>query len=111
MLLDNPNSPIILTKDNFDEAVEKYPLLVVDCWAEWCAPCKIVNPIVSRLASKYNGKVAFGKLNVDENQEVASRFGIMSIPTFLVFKNGEKVDSIIGALPEKVLENKIAGYK
>lgn len=110
-LIDSPDYPIVLNEDSFDRAVSKYSFLVIDCWAEWCGPCRMVHPVIESLAKKYEGKIAFGKLNVDENREIASRFGIMSIPTLLVFKNGGNVDSIIGAMPEKVLEGKINAYR
>jgi thioredoxin 1 len=110
-LMDNPDYPVILGNDSFDQAVNKYPLLVVDCWAEWCAPCYMVAPVVEKLASKYKGEIVFGKLNVDETREIAARFGIRSIPTLLIFKNGENVDGIVGALPEEILEEKIVAYK
>jgi len=110
MLVDNPDYPLILTTANFDEAVKKYPFLVIDCWAEWCSPCLMVHPIIENLAKKYKGTIAFTKLNIDQNKEIADRFGIMSIPTLLIFKKGEKVDSIIGAMPQNVLEEKIRNY-
>ncbi|MCD6335283.1 MAG: thioredoxin [Candidatus Latescibacteria bacterium] len=106
-LTDNPDVPIVLNEGNFDRAVDRYPFLVVDCWAEWCMPCRMVSPTVERLAKKHAGEITFGKLDVDGNQEIASRYGIMSIPTLLVFKNGEKVDAIVGALPENALEQKL----
>jgi len=110
-LIDSPNHPIVLNENSFDKAVSKYPFLVIDCWAEWCMPCQMVHPVIESLAEKHKGKIAFGKLNIDENREIASRFRIMSIPTLLVFKDGKKVDAIIGAMPEKVLEEKLNVYK
>jgi len=110
MLVENPDHPVILATSNFDDAIKKYPFLVIDCWAEWCTPCLMVHPIIENLAKKYKGTVAFAKLNIDQSKEIAERFGIMSIPTLLVFKKGEKVDSIIGAMPENVLEEKIRNY-
>ena len=110
MLLDNPDFPLTLTTSNFDEAVKKYPVIIVDCWAEWCAPCHMVHPIIENLSKKYKGKIAFAKLNIDENREIAERFSIMSIPNLLVFKSGQKLDSIIGAMPQEVLEEKIKIY-
>lgn len=107
MLIDSPDYPVILTTSNFDEATKKYPFLVIDCWAEWCAPCLMVHPVIENLAEKHKGKIAFAKLNIDENKEIAQRFGIMSIPTLLVFKNGQNIDSIIGAMPQDVLEEKL----
>lgn len=88
---------VIFTDKNFQEEVleSKLPVLV-DFWAEWCAPCRIVSPIVEELAKEYEGKLKVGKLNVDQNQ-VASHYGIMSIPSLLIFKNGQVVKTMIGA--------------
>ena len=108
---DNPDYPIVLNENSFNKAVSKYPFLVIDCWAEWCMPCQMVHPVIESLAKKRKGEITFGKLNVDENREIASRFGIMSIPTLLVFKDGKNVDSIIGAMPERALEEKLNVYK
>ncbi|NOR54270.1 MAG: thioredoxin [Candidatus Aminicenantes bacterium] len=110
MLLDSPDYPVVLTTSNFDEAIQKYPFLVVDCWAEWCTPCLMIHPIIENLAKKYKGKIAFAKLNIDQNKEIAERFSIMSIPNLLVFKNGQNIDSIIGAMPQDALEEKIRTY-
>lgn len=99
-----------LTDSNFDEVVKSYPLLVVDCWAEWCAPCRMVAPVIEELAEDYQGKITFGKLNVDYNQSVAARYQIMSIPTLLIFKNGELVDQKIGAMPKRMLEPELVKY-
>ena len=101
---------MILSTSNFDEAIKKYPYLVIDCWAEWCTPCLMVHPIIENLAKKHKGKIAFAKLDIDQNREIAERFSIMSIPTLLVFKNGQNVDSILGAMPENVLEEKIRNH-
>ena len=105
-----PKKQIELTDSSFDGIVKKYPLIVVDCWAPWCAPCIIVAPIIESLAKKYVGKIVFGKLNVDGNKEVAIKYGVMSIPTLLVFKKGKLVDRIIGAMPETLLESRIKPY-
>ena len=91
------NTPITLTDYNFDEMTRKYSYLVVDFWAPWCGPCKMVSPVIDQLAYELSGKVVFGKLNVDENPTVASLFGIQSIPTLMIFKNGTAVDGILGA--------------
>ena len=86
------------TDANFDQEVLKaQTLVVVDFWAQWCAPCRIVSPTIEGLADEYKDKVKVGKLNVDENPDTASKFGIMSIPTILVFKNGTPVKTLIGA--------------
>ena len=96
-----------LTDANFDQMIKEYPMVVVDCWAPWCAPCRIVAPIVEELAKDYQGKITFGKLNVDNNRAVSTRFGIMSIPTLLMFKNGQLVDQKVGAMPKQVLEGEL----
>lgn len=78
-------------------------MVVVDFWAPWCAPCRMVAPIIESLADEYDGKVRFGKLNVDESPGVASRYGIRSIPTIGIFKDGEAVNGVVGAVPKQVL--------
>ncbi len=102
--------PIILTDSNFDSEVAKHKLIVVDFWAQWCGPCRMVGPLIEELASEYSGKVAFGKLNVDENRMVPSRFGVRSIPTLMVFKDGEVVDTLVGACPKPHIESKFRQY-
>ena len=99
--------PLVLSDDTFMDAVRKSPLIVVDCWAPWCGPCKTIAPVIEELAKEYAGKVVFGKLNVDENPKVATDFAIMAIPTMFIFKNGEPVDVIQGALPKPYLEAKL----
>ena len=104
------NKPIEVTDGIFKETIQNHSLVVVDCWAPWCAPCHIVAPIIEELARDYAGKILFGKLNVDENRAVATQYQIMGIPTLLVFKNGKLADRIVGAMPRQVLERKITGY-
>ncbi|HUW47190.1 MAG TPA: thioredoxin [Patescibacteria group bacterium] len=96
-----------MTDSTFEQLVAGHPLVVVDCWAAWCGPCRMVAPVIDGLARDYAGKVLFGKLNVDENRKVSVQYEIMSIPTLLVFKNGKLVDRIIGATPRQTLEPKI----
>jgi thioredoxin 1 len=106
----NIDKPIVVSDRNFDQTVKNYPLVVVDCWAAWCAPCRAIAPVIEQLARAYSGKVVFGKLNVDENPETQQRFGIQAIPTLLVMKKGQEVDRIVGALPKNQLESKIDTY-
>ncbi len=99
---------IEITDSNFDEVVLKSdkPVLV-DFWAEWCGPCRMVGPIVEELANEYEGKAVIGKVNVDENPNISIQFGIRNIPALLFFKNGEVVDKQIGAVPKSVLADKL----
>ena len=102
--------PIMLTDSNFNQTVEKYPLIVVDFWAPWCGPCRMVSPILEQLASELAGKVVFGKLNVDENPRIASTFGIRSIPTISIFKNGRAIDGFVGAASKSQMQSKIMAH-
>lgn len=95
---------IELTDATFDAAVRDNPQLVVDCWAVWCGPCRMVAPVIEELAKDYEGRIAFGKLDVDKNPATASRFHVQSIPTILMFKNGKLVDQKMGAMPKAMLE-------
>jgi len=100
-------SPIMLDDAHFNEAVQKYPLMLIDCWADWCGPCRMIAPVIDELARDYDDHLVVGKLNVDENPETAMKFGIMSIPTLLIMKNGEEVDRIVGAVPKQLIEEKL----
>ena len=97
-----------ITDKNFKEIVldSEMPVLV-DFWATWCGPCRMVGPIVDELANEYKGKAVVGKVNVDDNSSVPSEYGIRNIPALLIFKNGEIVDKVIGAVPKNVLAEKI----
>jgi thioredoxin 1 len=96
---------------DFKEKVLDSPIpVVVDFWAEWCMPCKMIEPIVLELEKDYLGKIKIARLNVDENQNLAVEYGIMSIPTLGFFVNGQMVDEIIGAVPKRVIEEKIKKY-
>ncbi len=97
---------ITLTSSSFDNFLENTSLVVlVDFWAEWCTPCRIMAPVIEELARDYTGKAVFAKVNVDENPEVASRFGIMGIPHFIIFRNGRLAERIVGAVGREPLEN------
>ena len=90
------------TSDDFkSEVVESDTPVLVDFWAEWCGPCKVIAPVVEELAADYKGKIKFGKVNVDDNNMVASEYGVRSIPTLLIFKNGTVVNQIVGAVPKE----------
>jgi thioredoxin 1 len=102
--------PVVLTDTNYMEEVSKYPLMLIDFWAPWCGPCRTISPVIEELASKYRGKVVFGKLNIDENQTVAQYFGIQSIPTMIILRNAKVVDVIIGALPKAQIESRITQH-
>jgi thioredoxin 1 len=104
---DWPDEPVVLTEQNFDDFVKKYPFIVIDCWAPWCGPCRMVAPAVEELAKEHKGKLVFGKLNTDENQSIAMKYNIMSIPTFLIFKDGELIARPVGAMPKPALESTI----
>ena len=106
-----PNEPLELTDSTIDEAVKKYTTLVIDCWAPWCAPCRIVGPVIEELAKEMQGKIVFGKLNVDENLGTSSKHQIMSIPTLLVFKNGNLVERLVGAYPKEQLKRKLEPFQ
>jgi thioredoxin 1 len=100
-----------ITDENFGAEIESSEgLAIVDFWAEWCGPCRMVGPIIAELAEEYAGKVTVGKLNVDENRVSAGRFSVRSIPSILYFKDGELVDAVVGAYPKKYLEEKILEY-
>ena len=106
-MMSSITEPIVLTDSNFASEVTKYPIMLVDFWAPWCGPCKMVSPIIEQLSQEYSGRVAFGKVNVDENQRIAASFGIQSIPTLMIFKGSKAVDVIIGAMPKAQIEMKL----
>jgi len=97
-------SSIAVSENTFDDLIVRNPIVFIDFWASWCGPCRIMEPIVEKLATKYSGKVLFGKVNVDEEMNISSRYEVFSIPTFMVFKNGQPMDAVIGAVGEASLE-------
>ena len=102
--LKNIKEPLVLDDSTFSQTINKFPLTLVDFWAPWCGPCRMMSPIIDEIGKDYLGKLAVGKINVDENPLVAGQFGISSIPTLLLFKRGQAVNKIIGS----VSKNKIA---
>lgn len=100
-----------LTDADFDENVlRRKGLTIVDFWAEWCGPCRMIAPVLEELAQEYGEKLTIGELNVDENRHVTARYGIMSIPTLLFFKDGARVDQLIGAVPKSVIKARIDAH-
>jgi thioredoxin 1 len=99
-----------VTSKTFDQFIKKKKGVLIDCWAAWCMPCRRVSPIVEKLANLMGEKVAFGKLDVDDNRGIAMRFGIMGIPTLLIFKNGELVEKIVGVKSKRYLTKVLNKY-
>ena len=100
--------PLEFTDANFEEEVIKSDLpVIIDFWAVWCAPCRMIAPIIEEFAETYEGRAKVGKLDVDSNQQTAIKYGVRSIPTVLIIKNGEVVDTIIGALPKAVFKERL----
>lgn len=96
-----------LSSENWNTVQNAGRPVLVDFWAPWCGPCRMVAPIVEELAGEYEGTLTFGKLNVDENQQLAAQYGVMSIPTLLIFKNGQPVERLVGFAPKKELKARI----
>ena len=107
----NPQEVIVtITDSNIDDVLAKNNVVFVDCWAPWCAPCHIYEPIFKKMAEKYKDKAVFGRLNVDENPKTADKYGVMNIPTTLIFVKGKLVDQIVGAVEEEMLEEYVRKY-
>ncbi|HTY39313.1 MAG TPA: thioredoxin [Bacteroidota bacterium] len=103
--------PIEVTDANFkSEVLDSTTPVLVDFWAEWCGPCKMIAPVVEQLAKDFDGKLKVGKVDVDSNQQTSMQFGIRSIPTLLIFKNGRVVDQIVGAVPKQALADKVTKH-
>jgi thioredoxin 1 len=108
--LQYPDKPVVITDATVDSAAGQYPLFILDCWAEWCGPCRMIGPIIEELAKELKGKAVFGKLNVDENTQTANKYRISAIPTLLIFKNGKLIDKLLGAYPKATLAAKVQKY-
>lgn len=101
------STPLTVTDVNFEETIRRHNLIVIDCWAAWCGPCRMIAPTIEELAREHAGEVVFGKLNVDDNPKTAAQFNIMGIPTLLIMKDGAEVDRIVGVAPKPLIENKL----
>jgi len=109
-ILELPDKPVVVTDATIDVAAGQYPIFILDCWAEWCGPCRTIGPIIEQLAKEMKGKVVFGKLNVDENMQTANKYRISAIPTLMVFKDGKLIDKLVGAYPKPALAAKIQRF-
>lgn len=102
---------VTLTAENFaDDVLNSHTPVLVDFWAEWCGPCKMIGPIIDELASEYDGRARFGKVNIDEHQDLATRYGIRAIPTLLIFKGGEVVEQVVGLRSKRDLKANLEKY-
>ena len=98
-----------LNDGNYAAFVQENTVAMIDCWAPWCGPCRMLSPVVDQIADEMDGKVAVGKVNVDDNQQICEQFGIMSIPTLLIFQNGELAERLTGAHPKATIQDKLNG--
>ena len=105
-----PDKPVVVTDATIDAAASQYPVFILDCWAEWCGPCRTIGPIIEQLAAEMKGKAVFGKLNIDENMQTANKYRISAIPTLMIFKNGKLIDKLVGAYPKPALVAKIQKF-
>jgi thioredoxin 1 len=105
--MDNGHKAVEATDANFNDLINSDKPVLVDFWAEWCGPCKMIGPVVEQLAGEYEGRAVVAKMDVDANSQVPAQFGIRSIPTLMVFRNGKLIDKVIGAVPKSVLEQKL----
>ena len=94
-----------ITDSNFNDVISKNKTVLIDFWAEWCGPCRMIGPLIEELANEYEGKAIIGKLDVDSNQESSVKYEVRSIPTIITFKDGEIVDRQVGAVPKEILKN------
>jgi thioredoxin 1 len=106
-LLKNIKDPLNLDDSNFSQTINKFPLLLVDFWAPWCGPCRMMSPLIDQIGKEYMGKLVVGKVNVDENPTISRQFGISSIPTLILFKRGQAVDKIIGSVSKNKIDEMV----
>ena len=104
------SKPIEITDSNYEQVIGSGKPVMLDFWAEWCGPCRIIGPVVEEMAQDYEGKVVIGKVDVDNNPSITAKYGVRSIPTLLIFKNGEIVDKQIGAVPKSILSKKLEAH-
>ena len=106
-LLKNITNPIELDDSDFTESINKFPLLLVDFWAPWCGPCRMMSPVIDQVGKEYQGKLVVGKVNVDENPSISRQFGISSIPTLILFKKGQAVNNIVGSVSKSRIDEMV----
>ena len=106
-LLKNIKDPLNLDDSNFSQTINKFPLLLVDFWAPWCGPCRMMSPLIDQIGREYMGKLVVGKVNVDENPTISRQFGISSIPTLLLFKKGQVINKIIGSVSKNKIDEMV----
>ena len=106
-LLKNIKDPLNLDDSNFSQTINKFTLLLVDFWAPWCGPCRMMSPLIDQIGKEYMGKLVVGKVNVDENPTISRQFGISSIPTLILFKRGQAVDKIIGSVSKNKIDEMV----
>ena len=106
-LLKNIKDPLNLDDSNFSQTINKFPLLLVDFWAPWCGPCRMMSPLIDQIGREYMGKLVVGKVNVDENPTISRQFGISSIPTLILFKKGQAVNKVIGSVSKNKIDEMV----
>jgi len=99
-----------VTDESFELFISSNPAVVVDCYADWCGPCKMMSPVIDALSEEYKGKIVFGKFNVDENRAISAKYNIMSIPTLFIFKDKTLVETVVGAVSKEQLKEKLGKY-
>ncbi|AHC51723.1 thioredoxin [Sulfolobus acidocaldarius SUSAZ] len=109
-VIQSEDPTVQINDGNIDEIISKNNVVFVDCWAPWCGPCHLYEPVFKRVALKYKGKAVFGRLNVDDNANSADKFGVLNIPTTLIFVGGKLVDQVVGAVEEEILEEYVKKY-